>query len=332
MRQIPLTFSIQAYEGAFTAWLQARRDSGQIRRESSADLYQDIWGSFSAWCAGQNPPVALASLNRTHLLAFQGSRTGVKNAALSARHALRVLRLIDQVVQHWSAANVQCPSTAAQEAIELQPIIRYAESGLDTRLPHALDPREARRLIIFLSRARPRLDSCAVSLDWHVLRNRVAVALQLGAGLGPSDIRFLTLGSPITAGGPVKDRPWKLEVPSDGTAPAHETPVARWAAELLKHWLSIRSEQAIEGNWLFPSTRTGKPWGKMAQYNAARQVFNDAGLQLPDGGSLRLRHTFALRQLHRGTDPQLVARWLGVSEPKVMLRYARVLALQAEAV
>lgn len=101
MKQVPLslTFSIQAQEGAFAAWLQARRDSGLIRRESSADLYRDIWGSFSAWCAGQNPPVALASLHRTHLLTFQASRTGVKNAALSARHALRVLRLIDK----WSS-------------------------------------------------------------------------------------------------------------------------------------------------------------------------------------------------------------------------------------
>lgn len=236
------------------------------------------------------------------------------------------------MVQHWRAANAQQPSTAAQEALALQPIIRYAESAQFARLPQALDAGEARQLITFLSRARPRLGTGPVSLDWHVLRNRVAVALQLGAGLGPSDIRFLTLGSPITPEGPVKDRPWKLEVPGDGNAPTHETPVARWAAELLRHWLGVRSEQAIEGHWLFPSTRTGKLWGKMAQHNAVRQVFDDAGLQLPDGGSLRLRHTFALRQLRRGTDPQQVARWLGVSEPKVMRRYARVLSLQAEAV
>ena len=52
---------------------------------------------------------------------------------------------------------------------------------------------------------------------------------------------------------------------------------------------------------LFPSTRsTGKPWGKVAQYNAAKEVLAATGLEDIEGGSFRLRHTFALRQLRKG--------------------------------
>ena len=325
-------FAFATHASAFSGWLESRQSTGLIRRASSAQLYQVMWESFTSWCARQQPPVALAGLQQTHLLAFQASRSGVKDEALSARHALRLLRLINEVVQYWNTAIDQPLSTAAQEAINLQPVVRYAESGQASRLPDALNAQQARQLIVFLSRARPHLGRRADSLDWHVLRNRVAVGLQLGAGLGPLDIRSLTLRAPVTAGGPVPARPWKLLVPANGSAPAHEAPLAVWAAQLLQHWLGIRSAQAIAGDWLFPSTRTGKPWGKMAQYNAAQQVLEDAGLQLPDGGSLRLRHTFALRQLRRGTDPQQVERWLGVSDPKVMLRYARVLSLQGDVI
>jgi hypothetical protein len=62
----------------------------------------------------------------------------------------------------------------------------------------------------------------------------------------------------------------------------------------------VRAELEIPGDWLFPSTKTGKPWGKVAQYNAAQQVLKDAGIDVAEGGSFRLRHTFALRKLRRG--------------------------------
>jgi integrase len=40
---------------------------------------------------------------------------------------------------------------------------------------------------------------------------------------------------------------------------------------------------------------------------------------------MRMRHTFALRQLRRGKSPGDIARWLGVVDPNVMARYQRVL-------
>ena len=81
----------------------------------------------------------------------------------------------------------------------------------------------------------------------------------------------------------------------------------------------------IPGTWLSPSTRKGKPWGNVAQYNAARQILEDAAIDVVDGGSFRLRHTFALRQLRRGKSPAQVAVWMGIANVEHMERYSRVL-------
>jgi hypothetical protein len=52
-------------------------------------------------------------------------------------------------------------------------------------------------------------------------------------------------------------------------------------------------------------------------------VFEETGLDGTEGGSFRLRHTFALRPLRRGTDAVQVSRWLEV-EPEAMTKYRRV--------
>jgi integrase len=186
---------------------------------------------------------------------------------------------------------------------------------------------------------------------WQDLRNVTAAALQLGAGLGPGDVRALTLRdvdpgrsvSALTVAGTSHwpdrtpqaataviarrtNRPTQLwvRVPANGNAPTHEAPLADWAARLLAAWLAQRERLAIPGEWLLPSTRTGKPWGKVAQYQAACEVLADAGVATQAaGGSFRLRHTFAMRQLLRGHAPETVAGWLGVTDPSVMQRYLR---------
>ena len=57
-----------------------------------------------------------------------------------------------------------------------------------------------------------------------------------------------------------------------------------------------------------------------------------AGIDDTDGGSFVLRHTFAIRQLRRGTPPHDVSRWLGLSDPQPMRRYLRVIAGPEEVV
>lgn len=94
-------------------------------------------------------------------------------------------------------------------------------------------------------------------------------------------------------------------------------------ASCCTRWLHVRAEACIAGPNLFPSTRSGKPWSKNGQYLWAEGVLEEAAVDSRAGGSFRLRHTFALRQLRRGAAPDQVARWLGI-EPAAMARYGRL--------
>lgn len=330
---------VDAHGPAFEAWLDEQRALGLLQRPASIQVYRDMWGGFTAWCLGQSPAVTLAELTVDDLHAFQAARTGKKSAdlSLSPRHALRLLRLVDRVLHHLAAQVGEPPNTAAADCIRAQPEVRFAEAAEADPLPEFLSVAEARHLITFLSQARPRPSASGArrdahaALSWQVLRNRTSVALQLGAGLTPADVRALTLASPTVRGGQVRDRPWKLSVPGNGNSPGRETPVAPWAGELLHHWLHVRSEARIAGPHLFPSTRSGKPWSKNGQYLAAKGVLEEACIDSRDGGSYRLRHTFALRQLRRGTSPEQVARWLGI-EPEAMGRYGRLVVAPEDVV
>ena len=325
----------ESHQAAFDAWLAAQQGNGALRQPSSIAVYRDMWGSFTAWCLGQSPAVTLASLNKSDLSAFQQARFGMKSddLSLSPRYALRLLRLIDRVMRHHAETRGVAPNTAASDWIATQPEVRYADSTRADPLPEFLSVSEARHLITFLSNARPRPGARhgQGALSWQALRNRVAVALQLGAGLAPGDVRVLRLDAPTSQIAGRRQRPWKLAVPGNGNSPAREAPVAPWAGELLQHWLTVRAEAAIAGDFLFPATRTGKPWSKEAQYVAAKQVLEEAGIEAAGGGSFLLRHTFALRQLRRGAKLDQVAHWLGI-EPEAMGKYQRVLTGPAEVV
>lgn len=328
-----------AHRLALEQWLDDRQASGELRQPASVQVYRDMWGAFSIWCLGQSPAVTMDSLDLRDLQAFQAARFGRKSSdlSLSPRHALKLLRLIDRVLRHHAAQSGEPPNTAASDWLAAHPEVRYAEAASADPLPEFLSFPEAKHLIAFLSGARPRPGLSLAQRDsqmafsWQELRNRTAVALQLGGGLTPGDVRALPLSAPVSRGGQVRERPWKVSVPGDGNSLARETPIAPWAGELLQHWLVVRAEAQIQGAFLFPSTRTGKQWGKESQYKCARQVLEDAGLDSSEGGSFRLRHTFAVRQLRKGFKSELVAQWLGV-EPVVMERYRRVVAAPVEVV
>jgi integrase len=318
---------------AFEQWVSDQRANGALRQPGSIEVYREMWHGFMGWCLAQSPTVTLESLDVPDLHAFQAARFGMKSADLSLtpRHALRLLRLIDRVLRHHAAQANDAPNTAASDWLAENPHVRYAEAASGDPLPEYLSVTEAKHLIAFLSNARPRPGvsgarrNAHVAFTWQELRNRVAVALHLGGGLTPAEVRALTLDSPIARGGRIRDRPWKISIPASGDSPARETPIAPWAGELLQHWLQVRSEREIPGNMLFPSTATGKPWSKQSHYSATRQLLAEAGLDGNEGGTFKLRHTFAMRQLRRGTSPEEVARWLGV-EVAVMDRYKHIMS------
>ena len=325
-----------AFGPAFAAWLAEQRSTGSLRRPGAAEVYLAMWESFTTWCLVQSPRVTLENLGLQDLQAYQAARFGRKAAdqSLSPRYVLRLMRLIDRVLRHHAARTDSLPNTAAADWIAANPEIRYADAEREDPLPEFLSVPEARQLIAYLSSARPRPGrsrDAVAAMSWQEVRNRASVALQLGAGLTPDDVRALALDSPVVRGSRIRDRPWKLQVPGNGTSQPRETPIAPWAAELLQYWLQVREEARIAGAFLFPSTRSGKPWLADSQYKNSRQVLEDAGMESREGGSFRLRHTFAIRQLRRGTSPEQVAQWMGV-EPGEMKRYARVLPTAVEVV
>lgn len=320
---------------AFETWCTHQRQSGRLRRASSEAVYRAMWQALAAWCLAQTPPRRLRDLGPATLQAYVAGRDGIAGPgqALTARYQWRLWRLVQRVQGH--ADDLALARRRPLLAITTAPAARQALSAAAPDAPPTLrhaDAAEADGLPLHLAAAelaalRQHLASDPASPRWQDHRNRCAVALQLGAGLGPGDLRALRLGDVLLPGPGPDAQNTRLRVPASGSAPAHHTPVDDWAAALLAHWLQLRADQRLAGDWLFPSTRSGKPWGKVAQYGAALQVLADAGVAAGAGGSFRLRHNFALQQLQNGQPPELVAQWLGVIDPAVMQRYQRVLGV-----
>jgi integrase len=316
-----------AFRQAFDGWV-AEATQQRLLRASSRAVYADMWGAFTQWCLGQQPPVQLDRVTSDDLERFVASRRGAAaDGELSRRHAWRVLRLIDRVLAHRAATRELARNDAAQRVIAASEALRRANLEA-AALPDHLDAEDARQLVVHLSALRAGRPAAQ---RWQDLRNATAVALQLGAGLTPGDVRALAADAAVVEGGRRQGLPWKLRVPGNGNRPPRETPIAQWAGELLRRWLEVRTQTGFQSPWLFPGTRRGGPWGKVTQYDAVKGVLEDAGLPAA-GGSFRLRHTFALRQLRRGKALAELAAWMGIVDPAELERYRRVLAAPVDVV
>lgn len=354
---VVIAFAVSSFmhslEKIFEDWLVEEHRLGRLHRASSHAVYRAMWGALTAWCLARTPPIRdVAQLTPDELATYirsreQGAHDG---QTLTPRYEWRLLSLVRRV-QAW-AAQVPPTHTAAEALLTRRPHVRLANVQRSAEHAEYLQPQEVTALLRSFA-IQHRLASMGALQRWQDLRNVTAAALQLGAGLGPGDVRALTCrdaappdaarqavsatlgawpdrtpGTPRPVRGAADNRPtgqW-IRVPANGNAPTHLAPLADWAARLLQAWLRLRQQLAIPGDWLLPSTRTGKPWGKVAQYQAGCEVLAAAGIaSQAAGGSFRLRHSFAMRQLRRGHATDTVAAWLGVSDPAVMQRYLRQL-------
>lgn len=332
-------------QAQFAAWLASSpgRGPGQqgALREESAQIYADMWQAFLAYCAPLDTALGSRSLHldpsqgleRDDLLDFlafaavrpqRQTRTGLPQAELTPRYAWRLLQLIDRVLNHDRASRGLAPLEAAAQLM-LEAPYRYANASALTPVPDTLSQAQADALVAHCT-AITRVEPGA-GLTWKTLRDRTAVALMLGAGLAPGQVRVLTLGDVTVDGGVEPGVPWRLDVAADGSTAAHQVPIALWAARQLRLWLDVRAAQstAMAGApWVFPSTTTGKPWSHPACHRAAVGVMEEAGIE--GGAPFRLRHTFAVRQLLSGHSEADVARWMGYADTGPMKRYRHVLA------
>lgn len=335
---------LDSFDRAFESWKFAAVAADRLQRDSTLQVYADMWGAFTEWCVGQSPQVTLEALTEEDLEHFLEFRRAKKNIELSPRYTWRLLSLVDRVLTRHAFDTQQPKNESAAEYIKHSDDIRRANISERPALDY-LDADQARRLVTYVSAVRPCAGERRLVSSWQELRNLTAAAMHLGAGLTPGDLRELPLSAPIVAGGRWKGVPWKLKVPGNGNRPARETPIAPWAGQVLRHWLTARADAGLPttphpdgkggsiGPFLLPG-RSGQQWGKMAHYEAIKQVMESSGVDDPDsgsGGAFRLRHTFALRQLRRKRSVEDVARWMGIANLEEMDRYRGVLEGYEEA-
>jgi integrase len=336
------------YALAFNTWAADRTRHRALRQASSLGIYRSMWDAFVRWCVSNR--LAITELTAAHLEHFIEERA--QSSSLSDRHAWRWLMLLDAVLStdlrprpllafaaaSPSASGLQAADpgggidpfgprsmpahNAAAEVLARRPDWRYANASHRDQDPEFLSASQARHLVKWLLDAGASASMRGAKAgSWQSLRNRCAAGLHLGAGLTPADLRALSTASVVLSGGRVPGLPWRVLVPAHGAVSSRVVPVANWSGRLLQQWLARRAEQLLPGELLFPGTRRGGAWSKVSHYEAMAATLLAAGVAAPRGGSYVLRHTFALRQLRRGTDAAEVARWLGVTDPGVMARY-----------
>jgi hypothetical protein len=179
----------RSLSAAFDAWMADQRARGRLQHDSSQAVYSAMWQALVAWCLGQVPAVGLRGLDAATLARYVASREGMARHTshhaepLHPRYQWRLLSLVQRVQAHHTLRHQLAPNTAAAELIAAQPAVRRANASLVDQLPAHLAPDEARRLVQLLAAAQrgstPAPDPAG---RWQDQRNRVAVALQLGAG------------------------------------------------------------------------------------------------------------------------------------------------------
>ena len=350
------------FDRAFAAWQHSAQDAARSRRPLDQPLsqaaYQDLWNVFARWCtAGQSPPLPLAEISAADLRRFLQEREEILLAksptringgterslvrtsrssqrsprvGLTNRYVWRVLHVIDRVLMHHAESQGLPPNPAARELLASRPEWQHANARHRDTLPDYLPPGEASVLVNFLSSRRQGRRGAPDeerSRRWQDLRNLAAIALHLGAGLTPAEVRAIEVQHVVTEGGRQHGVPWKVRVPALGETPTRETPLSVWAGKVLAVWLDARAGLGDAcGRMLFPATRTGRPWSKLGHYKAITETLDRSGIskEYVPGGAFRLRHTFAIRQLRRRESPERVGKWLGVQDPDVVARYLAV--------
>lgn len=324
----------QRFLACFLSWRDSRvsqypgeRANRELSAES-AKVYQEMWIAFAEYC--ERHALALETLTQNDIIAFfelrargeGNARMLPKGSTLSPRYAWRMLTLIDRITRHVAERDRQQPNMAARDLLE-RPEYRYANAREKDPLPeYYLEP-QVQQIIAYLTGLSKSKEDASV-LHWKEVRDRTAVALMLGAGLTPGDVRAATIGGVHITGGNTLGVPWKLSLPGNGNSPAHETPITEWAGIMLAHWLEVRFASWIPGEILFPSTLSGKGLSHAACYKVCKAVLIGAGMDGDSGGVFKLRHTFALRQLADGRSESEVARWLGLVDLNGMMRYRKL--------
>lgn len=321
---------------AFKRWAMVRTNAQGKQRltRSSVMGYAALWRVFLDWLDKAAPDRTMDSLDVQLVRAFALSRNIGKHDPVSldasrSRYVWRLLRLIQQVLEEHTRAHGLPRNDSVATVIDRLGL-RLANADEFAARPQVCSNAESAAIIEHVSAARPRVGrevrQSAVE-SWAELRDCAAVAVHLGAGLTPGEVRRLrtqdVAGRSARRGARTISEPWRISVLGAASCPEHDTPIAAWAGQVLGHWLQVRESLGIPGALAFPGNDQGAPWKKDDHYDGVRRVLRAAGLgdEALAGGSFRLRHTFAKRQLRRSHPREEVARWLGIKNPERLSVY-----------
>ena len=332
------------FEAAFDAWLAS--EASHIKRHSSRDIYRAIWGAFVRDLpADVNTIQSITSDMVAHYLAtgaspIPGVYSKRRADQLSIGYQARVASLIEKVMHHHAkTAETQIEGDSPVTALMRKTPALANASKRETRQDPDLDFLSASEYIamkgVLISRDLADAKAGAV-VKWSDARDRTSMALQLGAGLSPSDVRELTLGEGASRS---LNSSWHsgarfLFVPQNGKLLKRHTLVDDWAATLFDLWIDqLRNCKPLaQVYFVFPGEITARKqsskqpgqWSKASQHKQTTKVMTTMGLS---GSSFKLRHTWALSKLREGASTREVARWLGVQDGgEVMQRYLDALA------
>lgn len=322
----------EALAAVFDAFVAARAEAHLAGRphkpwrDSSLAMYRAAWGAFTEYCAERR--LDLAGLTVADLEAYlakrseRGANRGrpTRTVELNGRYAYRMLSLIDKLIAFDAARRPGAlANTAARELMNRHyKTVNFRDQD---PLPRFLDKAERTRLVDVLTLPLGSSGAGAPG-TWLDLRDNAAVAVQLGGGITPGEVRQLKLQD-ITTGD--TQTPWRLEVAGSGNAPPRHALLATWAGRVLADWLAERARLDLPGSWVF-CTERGAQWAKNTCDKASDAVLARARVH-PERGHFRLRHTYALIELRDHKRPyEEVAKALGVKDTLAWrLRYERVI-------
>lgn len=341
----------EEFKKAFEDWMIS--EANHIKRETSREIYRVIWSSF----VRDLPADISISEITSEMVAFylttgasklitgeDKEKTGIlkiRTEALSIRYQARVASLIEKIMDHHAKVNKKKVEgdSAVRALMRRTPALANAlkrerdepELDLLTHQEHA----ELKSRLIEEGKADLMGSNSA---KWSAIRDRTSMALQLGAGLSPSDVRELTMDPGHAKG---LNFTWNPEsgflfVPKNGKLLKRYTLVDPWAGELMDQWIrKLRQRESLNDvAFFFPgetlpkegSSKQPGQWSKPGQHKQTSKFMASMGIK---GSSFKLRHSWAMEKLREGVSESDVARWLGVQdEGDVMKRYREALASQ----
>ncbi len=342
---------LQALMQRFTAYADYRRGSPPLRTpadggrrsgrtrwsDSSIKVYVQMWKPFASHLAALAVDLQRVSSDRLdEYLALRanlgrGGRTAPKTAELNGRYAWRLLWLIDEITRFDARARGIAPNEAAAFVIE-RDYKTVNERDTDPR-PVFLNRHRRAELIERLQRPVGS-DERGAPKTWMDLRDNAAVAVQLGAGLTPGEVRALRMDDILFADDrrlsseelrnvPDISLPQKLYVRANGNnRRARDAQIERWAAEVLLGWMRLRAQRRFTTPEVF-CTEDDTPLHKNSVDLACDAVLQRCGIVV-DGGHFRLRHSYVMMQLANNEgDFRRVAHNLGVKDAnRLQERYA----------